>query len=140
MFDLRAYCGGTSLTWLYTGQLSWLELDALLNHLPSESALQTKIRDSLTDEQLAEIAERADDSKHGPWSRDAYLLAALVDAINSLTYVTLKANGSEHAEPPAPLPRPGVVDKKRAAVSPQTKAYLERIREVHRQQQTGVAE
>lgn len=41
------------------------------------------------------------------WSVEAHLLAHLGDAVNSLTYVTLKANGAKGAKQPPTIPRPG---------------------------------
>lgn len=40
------------------------------------------------------------------WSTEAELVAAVVDHLAMLTYVTLKANGAKSAKKPAPVPRP----------------------------------
>lgn len=41
------------------------------------------------------------------WSPTDLLLAALVDEVRFLTYVTRKVNGDKRARPPQPVPRPG---------------------------------
>jgi hypothetical protein len=41
------------------------------------------------------------------WSTESYLLAALVDHVANLTFITLKANGAKSATKPKPVPRPG---------------------------------
>ena len=40
------------------------------------------------------------------WTVEAYLLAGLFDAVQMLTFVTLKASGSKSVRQPRPLPRP----------------------------------
>lgn len=40
------------------------------------------------------------------WGVEAHLLATLVDCVQQLTWVTLRANGSK-ASRPKPMPRPG---------------------------------
>lgn len=40
------------------------------------------------------------------WSIESHLLAAVLDSIGALVYVTLKANGAKNAKLPKPVPRP----------------------------------
>ncbi|MDR1999454.1 MAG: hypothetical protein LBQ06_05880, partial [Frankiaceae bacterium] len=41
------------------------------------------------------------------WTTEAHLLAALIDHVAQLTYITLKANGAKSVTKPKPVPRPG---------------------------------
>jgi len=41
------------------------------------------------------------------WSTEAELLAALVDHVAGLTWVTMKAHGAKNVPKPRPVPRPG---------------------------------
>lgn len=105
-----------------------------LDHLPPESAFQTELRDTLTDDELAALADKSD--KHGVWSKTDMLLAAVFDSVNVLTHVQITKAGVKQ-DPPDPLSRPGVASKQKQAVSPQAQAYLRRIRELHAQQTEG---
>ena len=129
--DLARYYG-RRLSDLRTGALTFLELDALLAKLPAESALRTEQRDQLTDAELAAAAE-AENVPHGPWSRGDMLLAAVFDAVLQLIHVQIRRAGVD-ADPPEPLRRPGVTGVRRQA-NPQAIAYLQRIRDLHAQQQ-----
>jgi hypothetical protein len=40
------------------------------------------------------------------WSVEAELLAALIDQVAQLTWITLRANGAQSAARPRPIPRP----------------------------------
>jgi hypothetical protein len=42
------------------------------------------------------------------WSAEAHLLAALIDQVGMLTWVTLRAHGAKNAARPRPVPRPEV--------------------------------
>jgi hypothetical protein len=96
--------------------------------------LQTELIAALSD---TEIADRAKvDGPHGPWSHEAGLLAAVLDAVNMLTHALLAVNGGK-GDPPTPLRRPGVVDAKSRSMNPQEIAYLERIRDIHAQTQAA---
>lgn len=66
---------------------------------------------------------------HGPWSREALLLAAIFDALQMLAHIQVARAGVQQ-DPPTPLRRPGVVDR-RAKLGPQAVAYLDRIRQRH---------
>lgn len=115
-----------SLTDLFTGRLTWLELGVLVEQLPPHSAFLTKIRDQYTDEELAEAS--AENERHGVWSHSDMLLAAVVDCVQQLAHIQL-ARGGVQQDPPPPVKRPGVVSKRKA--SPQTVAYLDSIRKRH---------
>lgn len=54
----------------------------------------------------------------GSWSQTDMLIAAVVDELRSLQYVTIKINstGNNVGSPPEPIPRPGTV-KKHAKIS-----------------------
>jgi hypothetical protein len=121
------------VTDLFTGGMTYFELAALLAHLPMESAYRTAVRDSFTDEELAEMSEQATDRAHGPWTREALLLAASFDALRQLSHIQVARAGVQQ-DPPQPLPRPGVVDK-RPKLGPQTVAYLDAIRRRHAEDQ-----
>jgi hypothetical protein len=41
------------------------------------------------------------------WSQEAHLLASVIDSINMLTTVTLKAAGAKNVSTPKAIPRPG---------------------------------
>jgi hypothetical protein len=73
-----------------------------------ESLTMTAIRDSMTPEQREAASQRV--AKHGPWSKQDYLLAAVVDAIRESTWVLARVNGST-VEPPKPIDRPGLQQK-----------------------------
>lgn len=115
---------------LHTGELTYLEAGWLITQLPMESAYKTALRDRYTDEELLELAETAEDIRHGSWSRGELLQAMIVDSIAVLTNVQLQKAGVK-TNPVVPLNRPGVVDRRRRN-SPQAAAFLDRIREQHR--------
>jgi hypothetical protein len=103
----------------------------LLRHLPPESAYATATRESLTDEQLAEATEQHA-GKHGPWARQDYLLAGVLDALHQLIWVQVSKSGVKNLPPPKPLPRPGLSAASR--VDPKAIAHLEELRERHRRE------
>lgn len=70
---------------------------------------------------------------HGPWSRTDMLLAAVLDAVGVLTHVQVSRAGVQ-SDPPAPLPRPGVVSQVKQT-NPQALAFLQAIRDRHEQEQ-----
>jgi hypothetical protein len=124
--DLHRPRGGAS-------GLTWRKLDVLIDRLPGESATKTAIRDSFTDEQIAELAtqERAG---HGPWSPDGFRLAAIEDAINRLTAITIFLAGERKGQPkmPEPVRRPGITGpRKRPKLTDEGRAYLKHLRENH---------
>jgi hypothetical protein len=106
---------------LFTGDLSWRELGVFLKHMPMESATQTAIRDSFTEDELDALADTRGD-EHGSWSKTDLLLASISDAIAHLTYVQVSRAGVK-AEPPEPMRRPGVRSNK-VRQDPAAMAYL----------------
>ncbi|MBZ6258869.1 hypothetical protein KVH22_25470 [Streptomyces olivaceus] len=86
--------------------MSWLELKTFLNHLPWDSATSRSVRGSTAEEDY--------------WSPDRQLIAATVDAIRELTYVTVKLHGdpkkTRRMRPPEPIPRPGVEKRRNSKV------------------------
>ncbi|MFE4857387.1 hypothetical protein [Streptomyces sp. NPDC056670] len=83
-------------------------LRVLIQHLPPESATMTALRNELTDEELAEQADNGRPEK-GRWSQQEQLLAAAVDSIRRLEFITVCANTEEkdRPDPPEPIKRPG---------------------------------
>lgn len=128
--DLSRY-HGKRLRDLFTGDMSWRELETYLERLPPESAYRTEVRDAYTDEELAEFAGR-DEGKHGPWSRLELLVASLNNELRQLTYVQLMANGAKNVTKPEPMRTPGVSGKPfRKAADPRARAYLQDIVDRH---------
>lgn len=134
-WDLRRYCGAR-LRDLYTGDLLWVELDAYLQKLPMESATWTEQRDAMTADQLAELAESADETKFGPWSKTDFLIADVYDAIERLRYIqTAKSvKDSKSVALPEPRKRPGVGGRAKPKLNLAAVSYLEEIRERHRRE------
>ena len=85
--------------------MSFRRLGVLLRHLPPESATNTAIRSSLTEEQLASLPEP---EGHGPWSSDMHLLASIADGVQILAWQQSQIHGGSKAKPPDPIPRPGI--------------------------------
>ncbi|MEV6548012.1 hypothetical protein AB0M57_04790 [Streptomyces sp. NPDC051597] len=92
----------------------------LIEHLPPESHTMTALRNELSDDELAEQAEHGEPEK-GRWSQAEQLLAALVDGVRRLEYVTVCANTEkkrDRPEPPEPIRRPGAKARRpKAALS-----------------------
>ncbi|MGW5173107.1 hypothetical protein ACWERY_01915 [Streptomyces sp. NPDC004082] len=89
--------------------MTWRQLRVFIQHLPPESHTMTALRNSLTDEEMAEQAENGEPEK-GRWSQTEQLLAVVADRVAELTY----AYGCAHAESkakrpkaPEPIRRPG---------------------------------
>jgi len=81
----------------------------LIQHLPPESATWTALRNAMSDEELAEQADKGEPEK-GRWSQTEQLLASALDAIRRVEYVLICANTekkSQRPEVPKPTPRPG---------------------------------
>lgn len=81
-----------------------------MKNLPPESAYQTAFREFIKEEGI----ELPESDKHGAWSQSDYLLAAIVDGINTLTWQNANqgAKPGQQSEKPKPIPRPGVDGKK----------------------------
>lgn len=103
----------------------------LLRHLPPESAYGTALRESLTDEQLDELSAAAD-GKHGPWSHTDHLLAAVVDSLERLAWIQVARAGVKNHAMPQPVSRPGLHRSPTKPVDDRATAYLEAIRQRHR--------
>ena len=118
------------LSGLFTGLFTWADLEAMLTRLPSDSALQTAIRDQYTDAELADMS--SEQAGHGQWSRINYQLADVADAIRVLSWLFISANMPEDKPkppPPAPIARPGVLDpnvEKNARLDENARKYRER--------------
>lgn len=115
--------------------MTWRKLGVLIDWLPGESATKTAIRDSLTDDEISQLADR-DVKGHGPWSRETFRLAALEDAINRLTAVTIYLAGDRKGQPrmPDPVRRPGLTGKaakRKPVLTDEGRAYLKYLRENH---------
>lgn len=121
MRDLWRPGGGVS-------RLTWRRLKVLIDRLPPESATKTAARDALTPAELDQLAKKTPDGD-GAWSHLELLTAALVDAVHRLIHVTVVANGGK-AQPPQPLPRPGV-GKRRRKLTAEGVAYLQQLRDQH---------
>ena len=73
----------------------------LLQGLPPESATMTALRNGMSDEELAEQAEKGEPEK-ARWSQLEQLTATLVDAVRRLEYVTILANSDGKSRKPPP--------------------------------------
>jgi hypothetical protein len=104
----------------------------LVEHLPPESATKTAERDSFDPAEIAKLSREQAWSGYGPWSREALMLAEIVDHLNRVIYTLIRVNGGKH--PPAdPYPRPGVVPKRtNRAPDPRAVSFLSEIRERNR--------
>lgn len=94
---------------VHRGRMTWRRLRVLIEHLPPESATKTALRNELTDEELAALAD-AGDPESARWSQLEQLTASLIDAVRRMEYVLICANTeSKHQRPtpPEPVPRPG---------------------------------
>jgi len=110
--------------------LTWRLLGNLIRHLPPESAVKTELRNAMSDAEIKRLAEEADPSQ-GQWSHTEMLIASLIDAVRTNTFVLQRVNGVK-VKAPEPIPRPGVPSKKRKKrrqLTPeQTALVLARIR------------
>ncbi|MFE9432311.1 hypothetical protein [Streptomyces sp. NPDC006640] len=89
--------------------MSWRRLRVLIQHLPSESATWTALRNSLSAEELAEQSEKGEPEK-GRWSQSDHLLAVIADRVARLEYVLISVNTeqkSKRPKAPEPIRRPG---------------------------------
>lgn len=89
--------------------MSWRRLRVLIQHLPPESATWTALRNTLSEEELAEQAEKGE-PEQGRWSQIEQLLAVVADRVARVEYVLICANTDSKAktpQPPEPIRRPG---------------------------------
>jgi hypothetical protein len=112
-------------------RLTYRLLGVLLRQLPGQSAYKTAVRDAVSDEDLAAYAKQPR-TGHGPWSHHELISVAQVDVLRMILHVLVLAHGGK-SKPPEPWPRPGVVTKRRKALSPEGLAHLRRLREEHAQ-------
>jgi hypothetical protein len=111
-------------------RMTWRLLGNLIRHLPPESALKTALRNQMSDAEIKSTAAEADPSQ-GQWTHLEMLIASLVDAVRINTFTLRRLNGDKRAQPPDPVPRPGVKpkgQKRRRLTTEQTAAVLRRIR------------
>jgi hypothetical protein len=90
--------------------MTWRRLRVIIQHLPAESHTMTALRNDLTDEEYAGYASKGEPEK-ARWSQIEQLLAAVVDSLRRLEYVTVLSNLDSKARkpaPPEPLRRPGM--------------------------------
>ncbi|HUR05393.1 MAG TPA: hypothetical protein VM347_22825 [Nonomuraea sp.] len=84
-------------------------LRVLIQRLPPESATMTAIRNAMTDEELAEQADKGEPEK-APWSQLEQLVAVVADRVAGLAYAYTAANtekGKKKPTVPEPIRRPG---------------------------------
>ncbi len=95
-------------------RLTWRHLLAVWEALPGECLTKTALRDELGDEKLAELG-RQERTGHGAWTHGELLIAALIDAVRHLTWRFEQVNFKDGRKipPPEPLPRPGVLPRRR---------------------------
>jgi hypothetical protein len=89
--------------------MSWRRLRLLIEHLPPESATMTALRNELSDEELAEQADKGEPEK-ARWSQVEQLLALVADRVARVEHVLVCVNTDskrKRPEPPQPIPRPG---------------------------------
>lgn len=101
--DLQRWYG-VDLRDLWRGILSYRQVQAYIDGLPTESATKTALRDRMTAEDFADAPAP---EGWGAWSRAEELLAILIDRVAHLEYVTAAVQGAKPAVP-EPFRRPGV--------------------------------
>ncbi|MFG2352576.1 hypothetical protein [Streptomyces sp. NPDC048521] len=103
------YYNGVDLLDVHRGRLSWRRLRILIQHLPSESATWTALRNAMPEEELAKQAEKGEPEKDS-WSKLEQLVATVADRVARVEYVLICANTSKKSQrpdPPQPIQRPG---------------------------------
>ena len=89
--------------------MSWRRLRILIQHLPPESATWTALRNAMSEEELAEQADKGEPEK-ARWSQLEQLVAAVADRLARVEHVLICANTDSKAkrpQPPEPIRRPG---------------------------------
>ncbi|MFI1485791.1 hypothetical protein [Streptomyces sp. NPDC020747] len=84
-----------------------------IEHLPAESHTMTALRNELSDEELAKLADRGEPEK-ARWSQTEQLLAGISDRLARLEWVYSCAHAESKAKqtpPPEPMRRPGAKPK-----------------------------
>jgi hypothetical protein len=111
--------------------LTWRRLGNLIDWLPTDSATKTAIRDGLTEDEIADLADR-DPVGYGRWSHEALRIAAVEDAVERQTALTAWLAGDRESKPrmPEPVRRPGVAARrKRVKLSSADREYLQYLRD-----------
>jgi hypothetical protein len=108
--------------------LSIRKVNLFISSLPSESVTVTAMRKQMNDSGVVLPKTDPDES---PWSQNEMLLAAVIDELRQLQYITLSAAaGKEVGSPPEPIPRPGTGKKRKARITAEQAAKLDpRLRE-----------
>lgn len=111
-------------------RLTWRRLSNLIDWLPTDSATKTAIRDSFTDDEIAELAGK-DPVGYGRWTRGDLRVAAVEDAVERQTalMVWLASDRKSRPRMPEPVRRPGIAAKRRPALSAEGRAYLQHLRD-----------
>jgi len=124
---------GLRLGGLWTGDLTWRELQIVIDRLPPESATKTAMREALSEEDLA-VLSGMESKGHGPWSRMEHLLAAVNDQVSLLRWVTVAIASKEPPPQPALYPRPGVARpaQPKAVDHAAGRAHLQKMRDERR--------
>jgi hypothetical protein len=89
--------------------MTWRRLRVIIQGLPPESRTMTALRNTMSEADLVEQADRGEPEK-GRWSQLEQLVAALVDSSRRLEYLLVAVNSDgKHKlpDPPEPLRRPG---------------------------------
>jgi hypothetical protein len=86
----------------------------LADRLPPESAVNTAVRNTLTDHELSEVSA---DPSTTPWSNVEGLLAALIDEVRQLSWMYASANSGKSLPKPEPVKRPGISQTRRKHLS-----------------------
>lgn len=97
--------------------MSWRRLRVLIQHLPSESATWTALRNRMSSAELAEQAAKGEPEK-GRWSQLEQLIAANVDATRRIEWVLWSVNieqKSKRPDAPEPMRRPGAGPRRKTA-------------------------
>jgi murein L,D-transpeptidase YcbB/YkuD len=93
---------------VHRGAMTWRRLRVLIQHLPSESSTWTALRNAMSEEELAEQADKGEPEK-ARWSQLEQLVAASLDATRRVEWAVLAVNTekAKRPKPPEPTPRPG---------------------------------
>lgn len=88
----------------------------MVDNLPPESALKTALRDGMSIEEWESSQAEPGADGWGPWSKEALLLAELIDRIRHVEQAVYYSGSDGKRKPAAlePLPRPGVGPPPRA--------------------------
>ena len=85
--------------------LTWRKLLVLLKNLPPESAVNTAMRNTMTERELSRTESNPGE---GRWSNVETLLATAIDEIRNLTWAYVSAHSNKNVPRPPLVRRPGV--------------------------------